>query len=270
MNCDTLYTADYVITQNDGRDIIRHGAVAVDGNSILCVGHADMLEILYPDARKVELGNSVILPGLVNAHTHISMSLLRGYSDDKSLMDWLTRDIFPREAKLTPELVELGARFSLAEMLRTGTTAFYDMYMLEDSVFHAADELGLRAVLGESVTQFFPSLSSADFAGYQERVRAYAEAWRKHPRIRMAVLPHAPYTTNADLLRECYSLAEQTGSLFGMHLAETQDEEATCLREFGMRPIPYCHSLGLLQPDSTFFHVVHADEEDLDMLAEGR
>lgn len=270
MNCDTLYTADYVITQNDGRDIISRGAVAVGGNSILCVGHADMLEILYPDARKVELGNSVILPGLVNAHTHVSMSLLRGYSDDKSLMDWLTRDIFPREAKLTPELVELGARFSLAEMLRTGTTAFYDMYMFEDSVFRAADELGMRAVLGESVTQFFPSLVSADFAAYKERMQGYAETWRNHPRIRMAVLPHAPYTTNAGLLRECYSLAEQTGALFGMHLAETQDEEATCLREFGMRPIPYCHSLGLLQPDSTFFHVVYADEGDLDMLAEGR
>lgn len=269
-HCDALYTADYVLTQNEGRDIIRRGAVAVSGNSILCVGHADMLEVLYPDARKVELGRAVLMPGLVNAHTHISMSLLRGFSDDKKLMDWLTRDIFPQEAKLTPELVELGARFSLAEMLRTGTTAFYDMYMLENSVFRAADELGLRAVMGESVTRFFPALGAADFAAYRERVAAYAETWRQHPRVRPAVLPHAPYTTNAELLRECYALAEQTGSLFGMHLAETAEEETTCLREFGMRPIPYCHSLGLLQPDSTFFHVVHACEEDLDLLAEGR
>jgi len=267
--CDALYTADYVVTQNDGRDIIRQGAIAISGDRILCVGHADMLEILYPDARRVDLGRATLLPGLINAHTHVSMSLLRGYSDDKALMDWLTKDIFPREAKLTPELVELGARFSLAEMIRTGTTAFYDMYMWEDAVFRAADSMGMRAVLGESVTHFFPSLSCKDKQAYFDKVRAQAEAWKGHPRIRQAVLPHAPYTTDPDLLRECYALAEETRSLFGMHLAETESETATCLEQFGMRPIPYCHSLGLLQPGSTFFHVVHADETDLGLLMDG-
>lgn len=122
--CDTLYTADYVVTQNDGRDIIQQGAVAVCEDHILCVGHTDILEILYPNARRVDLGNAAIMPGLINAHTHVPMSLLRGYSDDKALMDWLTLDIFPQEAKLSPELVELGAQFSLAEMIRSGTTAF--------------------------------------------------------------------------------------------------------------------------------------------------
>ena len=268
--CDTLYTADYVVTQNDWRDIIHKGAVAVSGNSILSVGHTDMLEILYPDARRVDLGAAVIMPGLINAHTHVSMSLLRGYSDDKALMDWLTKDIFPQEAKLTPELVELGARFSMAEMIRTGTTACYDMYMLEDSVFRAADAMGMRAVLGESVTQFFPSLSAQDKEGYLARVRRYAEEWKDHPRIRMAVLPHAPYTTTPELLKECRALADETGALFGMHLAETENETETCLQRFGKRPIAYCESLGLLQPDSTFFHVVHANEEELDMLAENR
>lgn len=266
--CDALYTADYVVTQNDGRDIIRHGAIAVSGNSILCVGHADMLEILYPDARRVNLGEAVIMPGLINAHTHVSMSLLRGYSDDKSLMDWLTKDIFPQEAKLTPELVELGARFSLAEMIRTGTTAFFDMYMLEDSVFRAADSMGIRAVLGESVTQFFPSLAAPDQAGYFARVRRYAEEWKNHPRIRMAMVPHAPYTTTPELLQECRAVADETGALFGMHLAETENETETCLQRFGKRPIAYCESLGLLQPDSTFFHIVHANDEEMDMLRE--
>lgn len=123
--CDTFYTADYVVTQNDGRDIIQQGAVAVCKDHILCVGHTDILEILYPNARRVDLGNAAIMPGLINAHTHVPMSLLRGYSDDKALMDWLTLDIFPQEAKLSPELVELGAQFSLAEMIRSGTTAFF-------------------------------------------------------------------------------------------------------------------------------------------------
>lgn len=268
--CDTLYTADYVVTQNEGRDIIERGAVAVCEDHILCVGHTDILEILYPDARRVDMGNAVIMPGLINAHTHVSMSLLRGYSDDKALMDWLTKDIFPQEAKLTPELVELGARFSLAEMLRSGTTAFYDMYMWEDAVFRAADSMGMRAVLGENVTQYFPSLSCKDREAYFDLVRWQAEAWEDHPRIRQAVLPHALYTTSPELLRQCYELAEETGSLFGMHLAETASETEICLKEHGMRPIPYCNSLGLLQPGSTFFHVVHADEHDMELLSEGR
>lgn len=265
--CDTLYTADYVVTQNAARDIIRKGAVAVCGDSILSVGHADILTILYPDARRVDLGESVILPGLINGHTHVPMSLLRGYSDDKALMDWLTQDIFPQEAKLTPELVELGATFSLTEMIRTGTTAFYDMYMLENSVFRAADKLGMRAVMGESVTQFFPSLSCTDKEAYFDLVRARTEEWMNHPRIRQAILPHAPYTTNPDFLQECYALAGECGALFGMHLAETRTETETCLKQFGKTPIRYCAALGLLSPISTFFHVVEADDEELQLLA---
>ncbi len=268
--CDALYTADYLVTQNDGRDIIHQGALAVAGDRIACVGHADLLEILYPEARRVDLGKAVLMPGLINAHTHVSMSLLRGFSDDKALMNWLTEDIFPQEDKLTPELVELGALFSFAEMLRNGTTSFYDMYMHERAVFRAADAMGIRGVLGESVTQFFPSLSCKDEEAYMELARAFAEECQTHPRLRAAVLPHAPYTTTPELLQRCRALADETGALFGMHLAETQGETETCLKRFGMRPVPYCESLGLLQPGSTFFHVVEADEHDLDLLAENR
>lgn len=266
----SLYTAAYVITQNDARDIIENGALAVEDGKILCVGHADLLEILYPDAKRTDLGQAAILPGLINAHTHIPMSLLRGYSDDKALMDWLTQDIFPAEAKLSPELVELGAAFSLAEMVRSGTTAFYDMYMHERSVFRAADRMGIRAVLGESVTQYFPSLSCPDEEAYFELTRSLAQEWMNHPRIRQAIVPHAPYTTTPELLQRCRAVADETGALFGMHLAETETETATCLERFGKRPIPYCAELGLLQPDSTFFHVVHADAADIELLAENR
>lgn len=263
----SLYTAAYVLTQNEGRDIIENGGIVVTNGRISCVGHADMLEIMYPHARKVALGNAVLLPGFINGHTHVSMSLLRGYSDDKALMDWLMQDIFPKEANLTPELVELGAQFSMAEMVRTGTTAFYDMYMHSPSVAKAADKMGLRAVVGENITQFFPNLAFADMAAYEELIRAHVAAWADNPRIRVAVTPHAPYTTNPELLQRCRALATETGALFGMHLAETETETAACLENFGMRPVPYCESLGLLQPDSAFFHMVHADEHDMELLA---
>lgn len=267
---DALYTADYVVTQNAGRDVIRQGALAVAGDAIECVGHADMLTTLYPDARRVDLGRAVIMPGLINAHTHVSMSLLRGYSDDKALQDWLQKDIFPQEAKLTPHLVELGARFGMAEMIRSGTTAFYDMYMFEDSVFRAADEMGLRAVLGESTTKFFPTLVAKDKEAYFDLVRRYSAEWADHPRIRQAVVPHAPYTTTPELLRECHDLADETGSLFGMHLAETPWETQQCLAEHHLRPVAYCAQLGLLRPDTTFFHLVDVDEQDMGMLADSR
>ncbi len=269
MDCDSLYTADYLITQNDHEEVIRDAALAVAGDSIACVGHADMLKVLYPDARRVDLGRAVLLPGLVNAHTHVPMSLLRGFSDDKALQDWLEQDIFPQEAQLTPELVELGARFSMAEMIRSGTTAFYDMYMHEDCVYRAADEMGLRAVLGENVTAYFPSLTAANVEEYTDRVRRYAEEWKNHPRIRQAIVPHAPYTTTPELLRLCRELADETGSLFGMHLAETRRETEQCLKEHGLRPVAYCEKLGLLQTDATFFHLVDVQEEDAALLAEG-
>ncbi len=265
-----IYSAAYVVTQNEGRDVIEDGAIAVAGDRIACVGHRDLLEILYPEARHLALGEAVLLPGLVNAHTHVSMSLLRGFSDDKALMDWLTQDIFPQEAKLTPRLVELGALFSFAEMLRTGTTAFYDMYMHERAVFRAADAIGIRGVLGESVTHFFPSISSKNEEAYQEYARALAADCKAHPRLRSAITPHAPYTTDVAFLQHCRALADETGSLFAMHLAETKSETGSCLRDFGKRPVPYCESLGLLQPDTTFFHMVEADEHDLDLLAENR
>lgn len=274
--CNALYTADYVLTQNDGRDIIHKGAVAISHDRILCVGHTDVLEILYPDARRIDLGSAILLPGLINGHTHVAMSLLRGISDDKQLIDWLTQDIFPRESRLTPELVSLGSRLSLAEMVRTGTTAFYDMYMLPESVFDAADTMGMRAVLGASLTQYFPSLDAANWEALQEKLRALAERCRQHPTLRLAITPHAPYTTNPKLLTDCRALADELGLLFGMHLAETESETRDCLKDYGMRPIPYCNSLGLLQPDSTFFHVVEAGispqdiQQDMEMLAEQR
>ncbi len=267
--CDAIYCARYVVTQNKSRDIIEQGAIALAGDSILSIGHSDILRIIYPNARVVELGNAVLLPGLINAHTHVPMSALRGYSDDKALMDWLTQDIFPIEDQLTAEIIELSARFSFAEMIRTGTTAFYDMYMLQEGVMRAADEMGMRGVVGESYTQYFPSLVAPNkeelFAIMSDR----ADRWRGHSRVKMAITPHAPYTSTPELLQEGYALAESYDLLFGMHLAETPFETATCLENYGKRPVAYCADLGIVSPRSSFFHLVDVNQDDRDMLFEG-
>ncbi len=268
MNKQTLYTADYVITQNANRDVIEQGGVLIEGSRIVCVGHSDMMQVMYPEAELVALGKAAIMPGLINSHTHVSMSLLRGYSDDKKLMDWLTQDIFPIEDKFNGDIIAMGARFSFAEMIRSGTTAFYDMYMLEDGIYKAADEMGLRGACGESMSRFYPSLCAPSMEALCDILRERAEAWSGHPRLRHAILPHAPYTSTPELLQTMHQLAKDTGSLFGMHLAESESETQFCLENYNKRPIPYCKDIGLLEEGNSFFHVIHANDEEIDMLAD--
>ncbi len=267
--CDYWIEASHIVTQDDERRVIEDGALAVGGGVVLAVGKASVLRESWEGVESIRLGDAVVLPGLMNAHTHIPMSALRGYSDDKNLMDWLHQDIFPIEAHLNPDIVRAASAFSCAEMIRTGTTALYDMYMLEQSVFDAVDEMGLRAVVGESVTRFFPSLAARDADEAFDLIRAQAERWKGHPRIRQAIVPHAVYTTDGSFLRRCRALADETGALFGMHLSETEGETRDCLAAHGARPVAYCRDLGLLRPDATFFHAVDVNDDDLDMLAEG-
>ena len=151
-------------------------------------------------------------------------------------------------------------------MVRTGCTAFYDMYMLQENVFAAADEAGLRGVVGENVVRFFPQLGGATRDALFGRIRDNAAAWRGHPRLRGAVAPHAVYTTDPDTLRACRDLADEVGWQFGMHMSETRKETADCLGERGARPIPYCDSLGILRDDTSLFHCVDVDDADLAIL----
>ncbi len=267
MESTTLYSADYLITQNSQRDILHDAALVIRGGSIIDIGGAAEMVALYPEAKHTALGKAVILPGLINAHTHVPMSALRGYSDDKHLMDWLTQDIFPMEAKFHAELVETAARLSMAEMMRSGTTAFYDMYMHSEAVFRAADEMGMRGAVGECLTQYFPSLVAEKEEDYFSLIADQASRWAGHPRLRLAITPHAPYTTNPELLIASHAAARQHGALFGIHLAETQSETEHCLEHYGKRPVAYCHELGILDAQSSLYHLVEVDETECELLA---
>ena len=259
-----IYTASYLITQNAARDILRDGALLVAGSEIAEVGLVADLRARHPAEPVRDLGEAAILPGLVNGHTHIPMSILRGYADDLALMEWLQEHIFPAEASLTPERVRDAARFSCLELIRHGCTAFFDMYMLEDAVGDAVEEVGCRALLGESLTRFVPAINGATLDDIFARVRDSAARWRGHPTIRAAINPHAPYTTDAALLRRCRAFADELAIPLGIHLAETRAETEGCLREHGMRPVAWCDSLGLLAADTSLFHMVDVDDADLD------
>ena len=263
-----IYTADYLITQNGARDIIRNGAMVVEGGRITDIGARNDIVARHAGMGILDMGESAILPGLVNGHTHIPMSALRGFSDDKALMDWLQQDIFPVEARLTHEIVRTASLFSCAELIRFGCTALYDMYMMEDAVFEAVTQAGVRAVLGESVTMFFPGLAGATEEKLFERVRGYTKTWKSNPRVRGAITPHAIYTTMPELLQNCRALADELGFLFGLHLSETTGETQSCVEARGMRPVDYCRSIGILKQDTTLFHMVDVTDADLAIAAQ--
>lgn len=264
--CTAIITAHYLLTQADA-PVIRDGAVAVLGGAVLAAGTRESVFAAYSSPEILDMGESLIMPGLINSHTHASMTLLRGIADDLPLLTWLTEHIFPREKKLDPYLIGLGATLACAEMARFGITAFADMYLAENAVFEAVEKTGLR-MLGGEVIFAFPS------AGYNTEdeaialLREQAARWKNHPRIRVAVMPHSLYTTTPSLLSRCRDAAGELGLPVHIHLAETMSETEECLKTRGKRPLAYCASLGLLGKETTIAHGVVFDDNELALLAE--
>jgi 5-methylthioadenosine/S-adenosylhomocysteine deaminase len=265
LSCDLLVTADLLLTQDDERRIIEDAAVAVTDGRIAALGPSGQLAAFMP-AERLHLGHAVLMPGLVNAHTHVAMTLFRGLADDVPLMEWLTRPIFPRERRLTADIVELGSLLGCAEMIRTGTTAFADMYLFEDAVTSAVETSGLRCLAGEAIFSF-PSPAYGDVKEALALVDGQAKRRQGHPRIRTAVMPHAVYTTTPQVLEACRDLARQHGLMLHIHLAETSSETEMCLARYGKRPLACCRDCGVLGPDVTIAHAVDLTDEELDLLA---
>ncbi|UZP68210.1 amidohydrolase [Desulfovibrio mangrovi] len=265
--CDILVRADMILTQDPLRSIVEQGGIAITGNTIMDVGDWESINARYHAESTINLGNSLIMPGLVNAHTHAAMTLLRGVADDLPLMEWLTKHIFPVEQHLTAEFVELGALLACAEMTRLGTTSFCDMYLLEDATYSAVDKAGLRILGGEGIFMF-PSPAYPNTERGFEIVRELHDKWKNHPRIAQSVMPHAVYTTTPEILTRCRELAEELDIPLNIHLGETVTETEQCLKAFGKRPVQYAHDLGLLSPRTTIAHAVDLTDAEIDLLAE--
>ena len=264
-HCDTLLHAACIVTQDEQRRVIEKASLAIDKGLVAAVGPTAEIIQNWQSGNTLHLENMLVLPGLVNAHTHAAMTFLRGLADDMPLMDWLNQRIFPVEQKLTPEMVRLGSLLGYAEMLRTGTTACVDMYLFEESVFEAADTAGLRCLGGEAVFAF----PSAAFPGPEaalDATRALAEKYRNHERLRVAVNPHSVYTTTPEILTACRDLAQELALPLHIHLAETPSETQICLSAQGKRPTEYCRGLGLLDVPCTLAHVVDVTSAELDLL----
>ncbi|MEG2970175.1 MAG: amidohydrolase [Akkermansia sp.] len=266
-HCDLLLHADHILTNNQESDLWNNASIAIQSGKIVAIGAREEIEQSWVATQIKNMGDSLLMPGLINAHTHVPMTFLRGFADDLPLMDWLTKHIFPVEAHLTKEIVALGSRWGMYEMMRTGTTSFVDSYLLEDQVLSTADTMGMRCVAGEVIFAF-PSPAYANWDAAADLYRAQVAQYKDNNRIQLAVMPHSVYTTNDQILRQSMKLAEELDLMLHMHLSESQGEVDQSLDlHHGQRPIAYANNMGLLNPRTFMAHMVAMTDDEIATVA---
>ncbi len=265
MEADLLVTNGTVLSMDPEHRIIPRGAVAVSGDRITAVGPEAEVGAVSA-ARTLDAGGGIIMPGLVNAHTHAAMTLFRGLADDLPLMEWLNDHIFPAEARLDAEGVRAGTLLACAEMILSGTTTFCDMYLFTGAVAEAAKAAGIRAVVGE-VLYDFPSPNYGPIEAGFRYTEALMERWRGDPLITVAVEPHSPYLCAPELLQRAEVLSRDRGAPLVIHVSETADEVETIRKRYGRTPVGHLRELGILSPRLLACHCVSLTEEDIELLA---
>lgn len=263
---DTILTGGSVATMNDDFALFTSGAVAVRDGIIEGVGPADQIAAAYTADEVVDCSGCAVIPGLINAHTHAPMTLLRGLADDLRLDVWLMGYIMPVEREFVrPDFCWLGTQLACAEMIRSGTTCFADMYYYEEAVADAAAQAGMRAVCAETVLKF-PTPDALSYDEGLEHARDFILRWKGHPLITPAVGPHAPYTTTAELLQACAQLALEFDVPLHIHIAETAQEVEEHRAEYGMPMVPWVKKQGVFKAKAIAAHCVYLDEGEMHTL----
>ncbi|MDL2256377.1 amidohydrolase [Parabacteroides sp. OttesenSCG-928-K15] len=247
------------------KDVLLYGEVTdiyVKGNRIEEIGQC----LSVSSDETLDGKGKAVVPGFVNTHTHAAMTLFRGYGDDMKLMPWLEEKIWPNEAKMTDEDVYWGAKLACLEMIKSGTTTFFDMYQRLDATVQAVEEMGIRGVLsGVCFDHFNPELMEK---GKRKLCEQYERMAGSCSRIQYSLGPHAIYTVSGEMLRWIEGFSKEAGLLIHLHLAETEGEVADSLRNFGLTPVRYLHKLGLLSPRLMLAHCLYVDEEEIQLLAD--
>src|SRR5947207_499048 len=265
-SADWIWSARYVITENAQRRVISNGAIAVRGERIVGVGTKAEIDAKFQARQRVDRPDAILAPGLINTHTHAAMSLFRGIADDLRLQDWLTKFIFPAEAKnVTADFVRWGTRLGCMEMLLSGTTTFTDMYYFEEVVAEAAKEAGMRGVLGETIIGFpvADNKTPAAALAYTER---YLKRFAGDPLVVPAVAPHALYTNSDETLKASRALANKYGMPLVIHLSETKKENDDTLAKRKMTPAAVLDSLGVFGGRTIAAHCVWVTDGDIKIL----
>lgn len=254
-----------ILTMNSNEDIIEDGIVAYKNNKIIYVGN----ENLYENEENIELidgKNGILMPGMINCHTHVSMIPFRSLADDYK--DRLKRYLFPLEQKLVDKkLTYIGAKYGISEMLLGGVTTFCDMYYFEDEVAKAAKELNIRGILCETIVDF-PSPDSKEKFGGLEYSKWFIEKWKDDELITPGLAPHAPYTNTDESLIDAYNISKRYNVPLTMHVAEMDYELEECKEKYNLTPIGYLDKLGILDSNFISAHTVLVDDNDIKILKE--
>jgi 5-methylthioadenosine/S-adenosylhomocysteine deaminase len=263
-SADTLVTNGTVLTLDAGDTEIINGAVAIDKDTITAVGPADEFND-WRISQVIDAHGGIIMPGLINSHTHAAMTCFRGLADDLPLMAWLNDHIFPAEAKLDDQKVYSGTLLACAEMIMSGTTCFCDMYLFEDAVARAAKDAGMRAVVGEVLYDFdSPNYGPIENGiGYTQNL---IDAWQQDPLVNIAVEPHSAYLCAPELLQKAFKLAQSHNLTFVIHLAESKSEVEQIKERFDRTPVEYLAEIGVLAPNVLACHCVELTEKDIALL----
>jgi 5-methylthioadenosine/S-adenosylhomocysteine deaminase len=263
---DTLIFPRWLVPVEPAGALADH-ALAIHQGAILDVLPAAEARARYSAGEIISLPNHVLIPGLVNLHTHAAMTLLRGFADDLPLMDWLQHHIWPAEqAHVSSHFVKDGGLLACAEMLKGGITCFNDMYFFPDATAEAALESGMRATIGMIVMDF-PTAYASDGSDYLAKGLACRDAFKGESGLSFCFAPHAPYTVGDESFRQILTLAEQIGAPIHCHVHETRDEIAQSETRYGVRPLERLARLGLLGPGFIGVHAIHLTEPEIDTLA---
>ncbi|HEY1925686.1 MAG TPA: amidohydrolase [Candidatus Acidoferrum sp.] len=267
---DLLVTGATIVSMDADRHVIENGYLAVRGDEIVDIGQDVAMQYRKGVITKtrIDATGKLIIPGLINGHTHVPMTLMRGLIDDVVLDDWLRKYIFPAEARnVTEDFVRWGSRLGLAEMIRSGTTTFADMYYFEDAVAEETKAAGLRGVLGETWIDFPApdNKNETEMAAYTEK---FIKKWQSDPQIHAAVAPHSIYTCSEKTLRDAASLARRDHAPILIHLAEMRKEFDDSITKNGTTPVQYLERIEVLGPDVLAAHCIWTDNTDMKILAE--
>ena len=265
---DILIVNGTVITMDSNRTILEAGAVVIKDGTIVAVGPSESLKSKFKAKETINANGKIVMPGLINTHTHAAMVIFRGFADDLPTQEWLENYIWSAEAKyINAETVRLGTLLAIAEMIRSGITTFNDMYFFEDEVVQAAKEAGIRAVVGECLLDF-PTPNKKTPQEGLKYTEMLIQKWRDDPLITVAVAPHAPYTCSPEILKSAKNLSDKYNVPLHIHLSETEKEVNDIQKKYSLTPVEYLDSLGVLGDNVIAAHCVHLTEEDIQLIVQ--
>jgi 5-methylthioadenosine/S-adenosylhomocysteine deaminase len=265
---DLLINGGTIVTMDGDRLILEDGVVVVKGDVISAIGFRTDLEKKYIADQIIDARGKLVLPGFINGHTHVPMTLFRGLHDDVTLDEWLHKYIFPAEAKnVTEEFVRWGTRLAAAEQIRGGITTFADMYYFEDAVAEETKKAGMRGVLGETFIDF-PAPDNKDEAQMVAYTEKFLQRWQNDPLIHAAPAPHSIYTCSQKTLQDAAALARKYHAPILIHVAEMKKELDDSRAKNGTTPVQYLNKIGVLGPDVVAAHCIFVDDTDRKLLAE--